>query len=252
MGGARRRHARARHGAALPRSGRPRRRRIAAGPGSGRDRRLRPIRGGGPLDVHRARRLLAATCCSTPTPRAGGGLVCGCGARSTSPRSSAAGLPEATSGAFSVADWHDADRRRELWAGLQVRSARAGRPCREAAASKRSCSRTWPRAASRRRWPRCESLLAPADATHAAVALCLDIGHQCVVGTGGDDRDPYAWLRRLGAHAPVVHLQQSDADADHHWPFTAERQRAGAGSPPIAFWTRLTRRARARSPWCSR
>jgi hypothetical protein len=72
-----------------------------------------------------------------------------------------------------------------------------------------------------------ESLLAPADAAHAAVALCLDIGHQCVVGTAGDDRDPYAWLRRLGAHAPVVHLQQSDADADHHWPFTAERNAQG-------------------------
>jgi hypothetical protein len=53
------------------------------------------------------------------------------------------------------------------------------------------------------------------------------VGHQCVVGTGGDDRDPYAWLRRLGARSPVVHLQQSDADADHHWPFTAERNAQG-------------------------
>jgi hypothetical protein len=42
----------------------------------------------------------------------------------------------------------------------------------------------------------------------------------CVPGTSGDDRDPYAWLRRLGARAPVVQLQQSDGQADHHWPFT--------------------------------
>jgi len=61
----------------------------------------------------------------------------------------------------------------------------------------------------------------------AAVALCLDVGHQCVVGTSGDDRDPYAWLERLGARSPVIHLQQSDAEADHHWPFTAARNAQG-------------------------
>ena len=32
---------------------------------------------------------------------------------------------------------------------------------------------------------------------------------------------PTAQGRRLGARSPVVHLQQSDAEADHHWPFTA-------------------------------
>ncbi len=49
----------------------------------------------------------------------------------------------------------------------------------------------------------------------------------CVPGTSGDDRDPYAWLRQLGRAAPVVQLQQSDAEGDHHWPFTAERNAAG-------------------------
>jgi D-erythrulose 1-phosphate 3-epimerase len=53
------------------------------------------------------------------------------------------------------------------------------------------------------------------------VRLCLDVGHMCVPGTTGDDRDPYAWLRELGGEAAMVHLQQSDAEADHHWPFTA-------------------------------
>jgi hypothetical protein len=36
-----------------------------------------------------------------------------------------------------------------------------------------------------------------------------------VTGTAGPDRDPYAWLERLGARAPVVQLQQSDGMADH-------------------------------------
>jgi sugar phosphate isomerase/epimerase len=70
-------------------------------------------------------------------------------------------------------------------------------------------------------------LLAEPDADRAAVRLCLDVGHMCVPGTTGEERDPYAWLRRLGAGAGVIHLQQSDADADHHWPFTAEHNAAG-------------------------
>jgi sugar phosphate isomerase/epimerase len=67
-----------------------------------------------------------------------------------------------------------------------------------------------------------ESLLAAGDRSRVPIELCLDIGHQCVPGTSGDDRDPYAWLRRLAARAPVIHLQQSDAAGDHHWPFTPE------------------------------
>jgi D-erythrulose 1-phosphate 3-epimerase len=57
--------------------------------------------------------------------------------------------------------------------------------------------------------------------------LGLDVGHQCVPGTTGPDRDPYAWLERLGGRAPVVQLQQSDAAADHHWPFTRQRNATG-------------------------
>jgi hypothetical protein len=49
----------------------------------------------------------------------------------------------------------------------------------------------------------------------------------CVPGTVGADRDPYAWLRELGRAAPVIQLQQTDAQGDHHWPFTAERNAAG-------------------------
>ena len=129
-------------------------------------------------------------------------------------------------GAFSVADWHDEGRRGELWHGLgsdlRELAAHAAGQGLEAFLFENMAARREPSTMAE-----AESLLAPADGAHAAVALCLDIGHQCVVGTSGEDRDPYAWLRRLGAHAPVVHLQQSDADADHHWPFTAERNAQG-------------------------
>jgi sugar phosphate isomerase/epimerase len=66
-----------------------------------------------------------------------------------------------------------------------------------------------------------ERLMCDGDDGRAGVALCLDVGHQCVPGTTGPDADPYAWLRRMGRRTRIVHLQQSDADGDHHWPFTA-------------------------------
>jgi hypothetical protein len=59
------------------------------------------------------------------------------------------------------------------------------------------------------------------------IRLCLDLGHMCVPGTSGADRDPYAWLRELGRSAPMIQLQQSDAEGDHHWPFTAEKNAIG-------------------------
>ena len=76
-----------------------------------------------------------------------------------------------------------------------------------------------------------ESLLTGGDQGHAPVLLCLDVGHQCVPGTAGADRDPYAWLERLGPRAPVVQLQQTDGMADHHSPFTPETNAAGIIDP---------------------
>ena len=70
-------------------------------------------------------------------------------------------------------------------------------------------------------------LLTSGDDGKVPIRLCLDVGHMCVPGTAGPDRDPYAWLVELGWAAPVVQLQQSDLDGDHHWPFTAERNGAG-------------------------
>jgi len=129
-------------------------------------------------------------------------------------------------GAFSVSDWRDAGRRdelrRELGRSLRALAARACELGLDAFLIENMAVRREPSTMAE-----VEPLLAPADERHSAVALCLDVGHQCVLGTSGDDRDPYAWLRRLGALAPVVHLQQSDAEADRHWPFTAEYNAAG-------------------------
>jgi sugar phosphate isomerase/epimerase len=129
-------------------------------------------------------------------------------------------------GAFSVAAWREDGRRGVLWdglrAGLRELAAYAGAHGLDAFLFENMAARREPSTMAE-----AESLLAPAEDGRAAVALCLDVGHQCVVGTSGDDRDPYAWLRRLGARSPVIHLQQSDAEADHHWPFTAERNAQG-------------------------
>jgi sugar phosphate isomerase/epimerase len=80
-----------------------------------------------------------------------------------------------------------------------------------------------------------DTLLRPADRDHARIALCLDVGHQCAPGVGGDDANPYAWLRKMGPQTAVVHLQQSDAQADHHWPFTRECNERGRIHAPAVL-----------------
>jgi D-erythrulose 1-phosphate 3-epimerase len=72
-----------------------------------------------------------------------------------------------------------------------------------------------------------ERLLDDGGAEHVPIRLCLDVGHQVVPGTQGEERDPYAWLRHFGVRLGAVHIQQSDAEGDHHWPFTATRNAQG-------------------------
>jgi D-erythrulose 1-phosphate 3-epimerase len=134
-------------------------------------------------------------------------------------------------GAYSVADWRDSGRREELWGRLRAALgtlAGYARDCgldylmvENLAAAREPSSMAGIR-----------SLLSSGDSGHAAIVACLDVGHQCVPGATGDEADPYAWLRQLGASAPVVQLQQSDAVADHHWPFTAEANGAGRIEAP--------------------
>jgi D-erythrulose 1-phosphate 3-epimerase len=133
-------------------------------------------------------------------------------------------------GAMSVPDWSEPGRRAERWSGLRADLAEITGRAREAGldyllvenlASIREPSTM----------ASVESLLTDGDAAHVPVRLCLDLGHQCVPGTTGADRDPYAWLEHFGSRLTEVQLQQSDGLADRHWPFTQERNRAGRIDP---------------------
>ncbi|HEX9066296.1 MAG TPA: TIM barrel protein, partial [Streptosporangiaceae bacterium] len=124
-------------------------------------------------------------------------------------------------GAMSTADWDDQARRAVRWAGLKhdlaelaglARSAGLDYLMIENLASPREPSTI----------AGIGDLLTDGDDAHVPLRLCLDVGHQCVPGTAGEDRDPYAWLARFGAGLPEVQLQQTDGRGDHHWPFTAE------------------------------
>ena len=129
-------------------------------------------------------------------------------------------------GAFSVPDWTDPGRRAERWdelvTSLQALSAFASTAGLSYLIVENLAAAREPSTMAMIR-----ELLTDGDSDHVPIRLCLDVGHMCVPGTSGDDRDPYAWLRELGRVAPVIQLQQSDADGDHHWPFTAERNAAG-------------------------
>ena len=129
-------------------------------------------------------------------------------------------------GAFSVPDWNDADRRAERWTDLKVRLARLAVSARSAGLD---CLLVENLAARREPSTMADivDLTTDGDAERAPIRLCLDVGHMCVPETVGPDRDPYVWLSRLGKSAAVIQLQQSDADGDHHWPFTATRNDQG-------------------------
>lgn len=60
------------------------------------------------------------------------------------------------------------------------------------------------------------------DRTGIPVYLTVDVGHQAGMhyGLEGLDLDYVEWLKRFGAVAEIVHLQQTTPDGSHHWPFT--------------------------------
>jgi sugar phosphate isomerase/epimerase len=133
-------------------------------------------------------------------------------------------------GAMSVPDWTNPARRAERLSGLQqdlvtltahARAAGLDYLLIENLASPREPSTI----------AGLEALLTEGDAEHVPARLCLDVGHQCVPGTTGPDRDPYAWLRHFGGRLAEVQLQQTDGVADHHWPFTSERNAVGYIDP---------------------
>ena len=129
-------------------------------------------------------------------------------------------------GALSVADWRDPDRRSWRWDELRGSLAELAVYARTRGLTSLMVENL---AAAREPATMADlrSLLTPGDARAVPIRLCLDVGHQCVPGSSGEDRDPYAWLRELGTCAPVVQLQQSDGLGDHHWPFTPRHNEVG-------------------------
>jgi sugar phosphate isomerase/epimerase len=122
-------------------------------------------------------------------------------------------------GAFSVPEWRDEAARAERWAGLRGALERLAR---------RACSaglggivvENLAAAREPSTMSLVRDLMSAGDSQHVPVGLCLDVGHMCVAGTSGDERDPYAWLRAMAPVTAMVQLQQSDTAGDHHWPFT--------------------------------
>jgi sugar phosphate isomerase/epimerase len=129
-------------------------------------------------------------------------------------------------GAFSVPDWRDPAARAQRWDGLRGSLERLAREARTAGLDQLVIENL---AAAREpsTMAMVGELMSGGDAGHVPVRLCLDTGHMCVPGTSGEDRDPYAWLRRMAPVTGMLQLQQSDASGDHHWPFTAARNAEG-------------------------
>ena len=129
-------------------------------------------------------------------------------------------------GCFSVADWRNPARRAELWNALRDSLAELAS---EGGAAGLEYLLVENLAVAREpsTMAMIRELLDDDGEGRSPIRLCLDVGHMCVPGTRGPDRDPYAWLRELGASAPVIQLQQSDAEGDHHWPFTKARNGEG-------------------------
>lgn len=129
-------------------------------------------------------------------------------------------------GAFGVADWRDPTLRDQAWTRLRTSLERLAARARAAGLEYLMVENL---AAAREpsTMAMIGDLLTDGDAGHVPIRLCLDVGHMCAPGTSGPDRDPLAWTVAFGARAPVVQLQQSDAEGDHHWPFTPERNAAG-------------------------
>ncbi len=134
-------------------------------------------------------------------------------------------------GAYSIDDWRHPVRRRKLWGELAESLAELAGYARERGLS---CLMAENLAAAREpsTLRMMSSLLTEGDAAHVPVTLCLDVGHQCVPGTSGADRDPYAWLEQLGGRSSVVQLQQTDGTADRHGPFTPQANAAGIIDAP--------------------
>jgi D-erythrulose 1-phosphate 3-epimerase len=132
-------------------------------------------------------------------------------------------------GAFAVSSSRNRHEKEELWKGLRqalvrltARAAKAGLHGLfiENMAVAREPSST----------KDVEDLLS-VEGIHVPVSLCLDVGHP-VSGRSAEENDPYFWLSAFRDRATTIHLQQSDASGDRHWPFTVQRNREGRIDAP--------------------
>jgi sugar phosphate isomerase/epimerase len=129
-------------------------------------------------------------------------------------------------GAFSNPDWLEEGRRTAVWqelrSSLERLAARAkglrldGLYVENMAAAREPSTMA-----------QVEELITDGDEFHVPLVLCLDVGHECVPGSDGPERDPYAWLEHFGRRIGCVHIQQSDAQGDHHWPFVEPYNQQG-------------------------
>lgn len=129
-------------------------------------------------------------------------------------------------GAASVPDWHDRGRRAIVWEDLRRSLAALAQKARSAGLDYLIIENL-AAVGEPSTIELVTDLLTDGDQEAVPIRLCLDVGHMCVDGTTGDDRNPYAWLRRLARVAPIVQLQQADSDGDSHWPFTPENNAQG-------------------------
>jgi D-erythrulose 1-phosphate 3-epimerase len=72
-----------------------------------------------------------------------------------------------------------------------------------------------------------DSLLQRMESAEIPMRMCLDVGHRNQEFPGTDQADPYAWIRRYGKVAPIIHIQQTTGSASNHWPFTPEYNAMG-------------------------
>jgi len=136
-------------------------------------------------------------------------------------------------GAMSVPDWNDSERRAERWEGLK-RDLHAIASHARAVGLEYLLVENLVAVREPSTMAQIEDLLTDGDADHVPWRLCLDVGHQCVPGTVGAERDPYAWLQRFGSRLGEVQRAEAVPSTAHRLGFFDEagplaRRRRGGG-----------------------
>ncbi len=101
-------------------------------------------------------------------------------------------------GAMSAPDWGDPEVRRERWSDLKASLLSLSAYARRAGLGHFLVENLVPiREPST--MAQVADLLTAGDPDHVPIGACIDLGHMCVDGQSGAERDPYAWLARFGA-----------------------------------------------------